>query len=273
MKADAHRDAGSYAFGHFQRNAEELERLKLQARIALALEQEIWTFAGLASGMTVLDLGCGPGVIGCELARRTGPGGQVTGLDISEELVAVAQQIKASERVEHVTFATGNAYDLPFSDNHFDFVYARLLFQHLREPRRALDEVRRVLKPGGRLCLVDIDDNWTGFSPASESFIRFIRMAGAAQRRRGGNRTIGSQAYSLLSAADFTDVSTRIFPLTSEAIGIRAFLGVAVMFRLELLNRFQKLRALPDLRRIKAAATEPHVWGAVGIFATVGRKD
>jgi len=266
------KDAGSYAFGQFHRNAEELERLKLQARIALSLEQDIWTHAGLASGMDVLDLGCGPGVISCELARRIGPDGRVTGLDVSAELIAVAGQIRTSEQAVNVTFATGSAYNLPFSDNQFDFIYARLLFQHLRDPQRALAQVRRVLKPGGIFCLLDVDDNWTSFAPASAAFIRFIRMAGAAQRRRGGNRMIGSQAYGLLAAAGFVDVATRIYPLTSETIGIRAFLGVAVMFRLELLGRLQKLLTLRFLRRIQAAAGDPHAWGAVGIFVATGRR-
>jgi ubiquinone/menaquinone biosynthesis C-methylase UbiE len=271
MKTSETAAAGSYRFGQFARNAAELERLKLQATVALPLEQEIWRRAGLAAGMQVLDLGCGPGFTSCALAQCVGAGA-VTGIDISGELIAVAEQAKASEQVENVVFQTGNLYDLDFPAERFDFVYARFVFQHLKDPERALQGVLRVLKPGGILCVVDVDDNWTSFSPASAAFIRFIRRAGRGQRRKGGNRLIGSQLHGLLHRAGLSDVTVAIHPLTTEDIGVRMFMGVAVLFRLEMLTRLQKLLVLPQLRRIKSAASDPQAWGAVGIFAASGRR-
>ncbi len=271
MSTNTWRDAGSYAFGRLERSAEELERLKLQATVALSLEQEVWKQAGLRTGMQVLDLGCGPGFTSCELARFVGSG-TVTGLDISEELIAVAEQAKAVEKVENVSFRTGNIYDLDLPENGFDFVYARFVFQHLKDPSLALRNILRVLKPGGILCVLDIDDNWTVFSPASDAFLRFIRKTGAGQRRKGGDRQIGSSLYGLMRRAGLVNVSATIHPLTTAEIGVRMFLGVAVLFRLEFLNKCQKLLMLPQLRRIKAAATDPHAWGAVGIFAVSGQK-
>lgn len=263
--------AGSYQFGRFQKNAEELGRLKLQATVAIGLEREAWRAAGLQPGMQVLDLACGPGFTSCELAKAVGTG-QVTGVDISEELLAVAHQARESEHVANVSFAAGSVYQLDFPDNQFDFAYARFLFQHLEQPQLALDNIRRVLKPGGILCVLDIDDNWTSFAPAGEAFVKFIRQSGAAQRRRGGNRMIGSQLNGLLRAAGFQQVATRIYPLTTDDLGLRMFLGLAVMFRLEMLAKLQKLLAWPRLRKIKAAARDPHAWGAVGIFVATGVK-
>lgn len=264
-------EAGSYQFGRFQKNAEELARLKMQATVAIGLEREVWKSAGLQPGMRVLDLACGPGFISCELARAVGSG-TVTGVDISAELIAVAHQAQASENVANVSFLTGDLYGLALPAAHFDFVYARFLFQHLEKPRLALENIRRVLKPGGILCVLDIDDNWTSFAPASEAFVGFIRQAGAGQKRQGGNRLIGSQLFGLLREAGFERVATRIHPLTTEDLGIRMFLGVAVLFRMEMLTRLGKLRALPRLRRIKAAAQDPNAWGALGIFVATGVK-
>ena len=264
-------DAGSYKFGTFKKNAEELERLKMQATVAIDIEKEVWRTTGLQPGMKVLDLACGPGFISCELARMVGDG-SVNGVDISEKLIAVAHQAKASEKVENVSFSTGNVYELALPENSFDFVYARFLFQHLEKPQLALRNILRVLKPGGVLCVLDIDDNWTSFAPESGAFVKFIRKAGAGQKRKGGNRLIGSQLFGLLNEAGFKNVSTKIRPITTEDLGVRMFLGVAVLFRMEMLNKLQKLLALPQLKQIKTAAHAPNAWGSVGIFVTTGRK-
>jgi ubiquinone/menaquinone biosynthesis C-methylase UbiE len=272
MSNDTLADAGSYKFGKFEKNAEELERLKLQATLAIDAEREVWKNAGLRPGMNVLDIACGPGFTSCELAKAVGEEGRVTGVDINEELIAAAHQAKASEQVENVSFSLGNLYDLALPENSFDFIYARFLFQHLEKPDAALANLHKVLRPGGILCILDIDDNWTSFSPESDAFVRFIRKTGAGQRRKGGNRMIGSQLYGRLNRAGFQNVSTMIRPLTSEEMGINCFLGVAVLFRVEMLTKFQKLLALPQLLKIKKAAASDHAWGALGVFAASGKK-
>lgn len=265
-------DAGSYKFGRFRKNAEELERLKLQATIALQQEQEIWRQAGLRPGMEVLDLACGPGFTACELAKAVGPDGHVTGIDLNEELIAVAHQAKESEGVENAAFSSGNLYNLDLPENRFDFVYARFVFQHLEKPALALSNIWKTLKPGGILCILDIDDNWTGFAPESDAFVKFIRKAGAGQKRKGGNRLIGTQLSGLLKKAGYHNVTTRIRPITTEELGVKYFLGVAVLFRVEMLSKLQKLFALPQLRKIKKAAADPDAWGALGIFFATGTK-
>jgi ubiquinone/menaquinone biosynthesis C-methylase UbiE len=264
-------DAGSYKYGQFKDNEEELDRLKLQATIALDLEKKAWKKAGLQPGMKVLDLACGPGFISCELAKEVGDG-HVVGVDINEALIATAHQAKEREGVDNVSFSLGNLYELDLPENSFDFVYARFVFQHLEHPEKALENILKVLRPGGVLCITDIDDNWTSFSPESDAFVKFIRKAGAGQRRKGGNRLIGSQLYGMLKNTGYQDVSTNVHPLSSEDLGIRYFLGIAVLFRVEMLNGFQKLLALNCLRKIKKAAQDEHAWGAVGVFVTTGIK-
>jgi ubiquinone/menaquinone biosynthesis C-methylase UbiE len=272
MSTEPLSDAGSYKFGQFKKNAEELERLKMQATVALDTEKEAWEAAGLKPGMQVLDIACGPGFTACELAKFIGENGHVTGVDINDELIAVAHQAKASEGVENVSFSTGNVYELTLPENSFDFVYARFVFQHLQKPQLALFNILRVLKPGGTLCVLDIDDNWTSFAPESDAFVKFIRKTGAGQKRKGGNRLIGSQLYGLLSNAGFKNVTTLIRPVTTEDLGVRYFLGVAVLFRMEFLTKFQKLLALPQLKKIKKASEAPDAWGSLGVFVTTGTK-
>jgi len=271
MQAKTTPALGDYAKRDFQQQPEELQRLKLQATIALEQERNAWRAAGLRPGMTVLDLGCGPGFTSCELARFVGPAGTVTGVDVNPGLLDIAGQAKTSEQVDNVAFATANLYNLALSPASFDFAYARFVFQHLTDPGRALQQVRRCLKPGGILCVLDIDDSWTSFSPATRAMQRFVRQSGQAQLRSRGNRAIGSCLYGLLRQAGFEDVQTTIVPLTSTSIGLEAFLGLAVMFRLALLGKWRRLLALPLLHQIRRAAKHPDAWGAVGIFVTSGR--
>ncbi|MCC7299605.1 MAG: class I SAM-dependent methyltransferase [Verrucomicrobia bacterium] len=272
MNTEALSDAGSYKFGKFEKNAEELARLKLQATVAIDLEREVWKNSGLKPGMNVLDVACGPGFTACELAK-TVEHGTVTGVDINEELIFVAHQAKTAEKVQNVSFQAGNLYDLNLPENSFDFVYARFVFQHLEKPDVALSNIRKVLKPGGILCVLDIDDNWTSFSPESAAFVSFIRKSGAGQKRKGGNRLIGSQLFEKLNKAGFKNVSTKIHPITTETLGVRMFLGVAVLFRLEFLTKLQKLIFMPQLLKIKKASESPDAWGSLGIFVTTGTKD
>jgi 2-polyprenyl-3-methyl-5-hydroxy-6-metoxy-1,4-benzoquinol methylase len=102
---------------------------------------------GEVHGRRVLDLGCGSGMNSTLLARR---GAQVTGIDISAALLALAAERAAENRVDHLTrFAATSAHDLPFPGGSFDVVFGIAILHHLDLPLVAR-ETRRVLKPGGR---------------------------------------------------------------------------------------------------------------------------
>jgi len=196
----------------------------------------------------------------------------VTGVDISEELLFTAHLAKTSEKVNNVSFRLGNVYDLDLPEASFDFVYARFVFQHLEKPELALSNVWKILKPGGVLCILDIDDNWISFSPESDAFAKITRRLRAGQKREGGNRTVGSQLYRLLTAAGFQDACTTISPVTTRDLGVRLFLGLTLASPLERTGKLQKLLMLPWLKRIKKAAKAPDAWGAAGIFVATGTR-
>jgi ubiquinone/menaquinone biosynthesis C-methylase UbiE len=98
--------------------------------------------AGVAAGMSVLDVGCGPGYVSTVAAER---GAIPVGLDFSSEMIAIAQ--RSSPKIE---FREGDAQNLPFDDARFDRVVANFALLHLVNPERAMAEANRVLKPGGR---------------------------------------------------------------------------------------------------------------------------
>jgi ubiquinone/menaquinone biosynthesis C-methylase UbiE len=112
----------------------------------------------LPPGARVLEVAPGPGYFAIELAKlgAAGPGGyRVKGLDISRTFVEIAQR-NASEAGVAVDFRRGNAADIPFPKNSFDFVLCRAAFKNFTEPLRALQEIHRVLDFGGRAMIIDL---------------------------------------------------------------------------------------------------------------------
>ena len=112
--------------------------------------------AHLAPGESVLDVGCGTGTLAIAAKRRAGPAGAVCGIDASPEMVARATA-KAGKAGVDVTFGQAAAQALPFPDGHFDLVLSSMMLHHLPRGGRqqCAREMRRVLKPGGRVLAVD----------------------------------------------------------------------------------------------------------------------
>jgi SAM-dependent methyltransferase len=102
--------------------------------------------AGVVAGMRALDVGCGPGALTAELARRLGPGA-VTAIDPSASFVAAVR-----ERLPQVEVSSGAAEQLPFPDGSFDAALAQLVVHFMADPVAGLAEMRRVAKPGGRVA-------------------------------------------------------------------------------------------------------------------------
>ena len=104
--------------------------------------------AGISPGDRVLDVACGTGVLTREAARRAGPGGAVTGLDLSPEMLAVAARLSPELRWQQ-----GSADALPFPDQSFDAVVSQFGLMFFPDPVAGLREMMRVLVPGGRLAV------------------------------------------------------------------------------------------------------------------------
>ncbi len=109
--------------------------------------------ATLPSGARVLEVAPGPGYLAVELARRADL--RVSGVDISASFVRIAGEHARAAGVA-VDFRQGNASELPFADESFDFVVCQAAFKNFTDPVGALDEIRRVLAPGGRASIQDL---------------------------------------------------------------------------------------------------------------------
>jgi SAM-dependent methyltransferase len=117
-------------------------------------------------GERILDLGSGPGILACELAREVGPSGMVTAVDISPEMNAIAWRRATDAGLDgHVEIVAGDARALAFADACFDAAVSTQVIEYVDDVDGVIRELRRVLRPGGRLVLLDTDWNtlvWSG---------------------------------------------------------------------------------------------------------------
>jgi arsenite methyltransferase len=164
--------------------------------------------AQLNEGETVLDLGSGGGIDVLLSARRVGPTGKAYGLDMTDEMLALANENKKKAGVENVEFLRGEIEQIPLPDNSVDVIISNCVINLSADKPRVLREAFRVLKPGGRFAVSDVVRR--GEIP--EKIARNVELwigcvAGALEEK---------QYQSLLAEAGFENVSiepTRVYRL------------------------------------------------------------
>jgi ubiquinone/menaquinone biosynthesis C-methylase UbiE len=186
-----------------------------------AVRDTYLNIVGVHAGNSVLDAGCGSGVVTRELARRVGLAGRVVGLDPSSVMLAFAQEIAAQEGVHHqIEFCVGDVRALPFEDASFDVVVAVTTLAHTTNAESALPGLLRVLRPGGRIGIFDLDTtSWVISHPDRELTLR-IGAFGATIATDGW---LARRLPGLLVSTGFADVQVRAFtPLDRDPGGFYA---------------------------------------------------
>lgn len=172
--------------------------------IALIAQAKQWSFdqLALASGHTALDIGCGTGEDVVAMAALVAPDGRAMGVDASAAMVAEA--IQRHSRIGGVAFQHGDALSLPFDSATFDACRCERTLQHVDDPDRAVAEMARVLKPGGRVALIEPD--WEGLlisgSDPELSRAIWVRRLEAFRQPR-----VGRRLRALLTQNSFVDIS------------------------------------------------------------------
>lgn len=157
----------------------------------------------LSPGMRVLDVGCGPGSITLGFAKAVDRS-EVVGVDLQQSQIDQAQALAGENQVKNVRFEAADIYRLPFPDDYFDAIFANAVLWHLREPLKALAEIRRVLRPSGIIGIRDCD--WGGrlYAPATSCLDEWFALTVRIRQHNGGDPFLGRKLRRLLNEAGFT---------------------------------------------------------------------
>ncbi len=164
----------------------------------------------LKPGMSLLDCGCGPGSITLGLAEVLAPG-EVVGIDREARQIEQAKSLAAEKEASNVRFQEASIYELPFPDASFDAVHEHTVLQYLDEPLKALQEMRRVLRPGGVIGLGDIDSTGNILTPSNPTLDESLTLLDKVWEHNGGTQRFGRQHRRLLREAGFIGIEASAF--------------------------------------------------------------
>ncbi|AKU18402.1 methyltransferase domain-containing protein [Luteipulveratus mongoliensis] len=245
--------------------------LDMQAQLPDVRRLRAWALDALspAEGERAVDVGSGTGSEVLALAARLGPTGEAIGVEPNAGLRDLAEQRAAEAAEPNVRFVEGDAYALPFEDASVDVVRCERVLQHLEAPERAVAEVARVLKPGGRVCIIDSDWGTAILHPADPAV---VRAAMESMHARLPNPFSGRLLRGQLSTAGLVvdDIGSQalVQPLTAaegplvQMLADRALADGAI-------DEDQHTQLLHDLRA-GAAAGDFHM--SVTMFAALAHQ-
>lgn len=187
----------------------DLQRMTLLGRIYAPYNQAFILSQGLTSTMVVADIGCGPGNMTTWFAEKV-KDGRVFGIDQSAEQLAILEKKILSENLKNIVPRQMDIFHLEELGQQFDMIFCRWLFIHLHNHELALQQLRRVLKPDGKLIICDFDNSsWSSYPP-HPAMIKSTELVLRLAKKNHIDPEFGPKIYSLLRKANFQQVKVEI---------------------------------------------------------------
>ncbi|MCE5213591.1 MAG: methyltransferase domain-containing protein [Methanobacterium sp.] len=181
-------------------------------REAIRLVDQAKTLASLLhhdikfpDGSSILEAGCGVGAQTITLARNS-PKAEITSVDISEPSLEQAKSLIKKEGIKNVQFERADIMELPFDDESFDHMFICFVLEHLPDPNAALESLKRVIRKGGTITVIEGDHGSCYFHPETEEAITAWQCLIEVQKELNCNPLIGRELYPLLTDAGFNKV-------------------------------------------------------------------
>jgi SAM-dependent methyltransferase len=261
------RNSGSLDEQQAREHAARLE-LRAGAESEIAAREEYVRLLGVSPGERVLDVGCGSGAATRTLAQRVGPNGRVTGLDPSSALLKIARGLVEKAGLDGlIELREGDCRALPFPEASFDAVLAATALSHVPDPGRALAEMVRVTRPGGRVAIFDVDGDLTLFAHPDRDLTR--RIIASYSDLGWVNSWLARELPGRFAALGLVDVKTKAFmPLeTGGYYAARAERSAEGAAEAGAITNGEKARWLEELRaeiaakRFLGGQVHLFVWG------------
>lgn len=222
----------------------------------------------LTPGISVLDVGSGPGTITADLAERVAPG-RVTALEATDEALSLTLAECEAQDLDNVDFVVGDVHALDLPDDTFDVVHAHQVLQHVGDPVQALREMRRVCKPDGVVAARDGDYAAFAWYPLLPELDEWLDLYERAARANGGEPDAGRRLKAWARAAGFAEVTATASSWCYTSDDDRAWWGgmwadriLASALTTQVLD--EGLTTQADLERISAGwrtwAADPDAW-------------
>ena len=195
--------------GYLMESAEENLRLDLKTDEERLKKQVRW--AGVEAGMRVADIGCGSGKTTFFMQQLVAPEGESLGLDISKPRIAFAREHYSAPGLQ---FVCRDVFD-PLDDlGSFDFVWSRFLLEYHRvRCGEIVEKLATLVKPGGILCLADLDYNCLTHYGFPERLVLAIQgLIGTVERRAGFDPYVGRKLYAYMYDLGFEDIEVTMIP-------------------------------------------------------------
>ncbi len=157
-------------------------------------------------GARVLEAGCGTGAQTVLLARNN-PAAEILSVDRAADSLASARRAIAEAALANVRFEQADLLRLPYPAGRFDAVFVCFVLEHMADPPAALAELKRVLRPGGSITVIEGDHGSAYFHPDSALARRAVQCLVDLQKEVGGDALIGRRLYPVLRAAGFAEVT------------------------------------------------------------------
>lgn len=228
-----------YVLGH---SDFELKRLARQAQLLEPATREYFHAAGMAPGMSVLDVGSGTGEVAFLAADFVDPSGEVLGTDIAPAAIAAARHAAEARGKNHVNFRQGDPAEMEF-EHPFDFIVGRCVLHHQADPTSMLRGLAKHLRPGGTILFLEPDWSFVRSEPPSPTYDRCCRwIIDVFDRAGAGITNTGARMHRAFLAAGLPAPIMRMRMIIGDAVNAREWLRAVADIAIVMLPTMERQR-------------------------------